>query len=103
MVHYGWRASFWICALIGLLAGVVWFVAARDTPAQHPRVSPSELAAIRSGMTLSAPPESSPAATGDISSTLVSWTRVLRSKEVWAITISYFCYEIGRASCRERV
>jgi MFS transporter, ACS family, glucarate transporter len=92
MVHYGWRTSFWICAVIGLLAGVVWFVAARDTPAQHPRVSPSELAAIRSGMTPSPPPESSSAATGDISSTLVSWTRVLRSKEVWAITISYFCY-----------
>lgn len=92
MVHYGWRASFWMCALIGLVAGVVWFVAARDTPAQHPRVSPTELAAIRSGMTLSAPLKSSSSAIGDISSTLVSWTRVLRSKEVWAITISYFCY-----------
>src|SRR5690349_14572117 len=27
MIHYGWRSSFWICALIGVLAGAVWFVA----------------------------------------------------------------------------
>jgi MFS transporter, ACS family, glucarate transporter len=83
MIHYGWRSSFWVCALIGLLAGAVWFVAATDTPAEHKRVSASELATIQSGMGLS------PARTAE---TLVSWKRVVQSRDVWAVTISYFCY-----------
>ena len=85
MVHYGWRSSFWVCALVGLLAGAVWFVAARDTPAEHPRVSATELATIQSGLTL----ETSGSAA---QRTLVPWKRVLRSREVWAVTVGYFCY-----------
>ncbi len=53
MAHYGWRSSFWVCAAIGLLAGAFWFVAARDTPEEHPRVSAAELALIQSGRTRS--------------------------------------------------
>lgn len=87
MVHFGWRSPFWVCAVIGLLAGVLWFTSARDTPAEHPGVSPSELAIIESGLTL---------ATGNAGTStgngLVPWQRALRSAEVWALTISYFCY-----------
>ena len=92
MVHYGWRSSFWVCAALGLLAGGVWFVAARDTPEAHPRVSASELAAIQSGLVTSTP---SPQLSRNVESSaksLVSWGRVVRSREVWALTISYFCY-----------
>src|SRR5271154_80232 len=52
MLHYGWRSSFWVCALIGVVVGVVWYVIARDEPAEHPLVSSTELALIRSGLTL---------------------------------------------------
>ena len=85
MVHYGWRSSFWVCAVIGALAGAVWFLIARDTPAEHPRVQPAELAFIRAGLTLQA---TDSAATVP----LVSWGRVLRSKDVLAVTCSYFCF-----------
>ena len=91
MVHYGWRSSFWVCAAVGLLAGAVWFIAARDTPEEHPRVSSSELAAIQSGLTVPARNGQSPEA-GDRNRVLVPWRRVVRSREVWAVTISYFCY-----------
>jgi ACS family glucarate transporter-like MFS transporter len=84
MIHYGWRSSFWACACIGFLAGAVWYFAARDFPAQHPRVSAEELATIESGLTISNAP-SAPKA-------LVSWKAVLRSRDVWAVTLSYFCY-----------
>ena len=84
MVHYGWRSSFWVCSIIGFGAGAVWFLAARDTPDEHPRVSESELALIRSGLT-QADPKNDPKA-------LVPWVRVVKSKEVWAVTVSYFCY-----------
>ena len=81
MVHYGWRSSFWVCSIIGFAAGAVWFLAARDTPSEHPGVSESELALIRSGLTQ--PKQAKE---------LVSWVRVVKSKEVWAVTVSYFCY-----------
>ena len=84
MVHYGWRSSFWLCSIIGFAAGAVWFSTARDTPAEHPGVSASELTLVRSGLTEA---QSSPD-----QKALVPWGRVLRSKEVWAITVSYFCY-----------
>jgi ACS family glucarate transporter-like MFS transporter len=90
MVHYGWRSSFWVCALIGFIAGGIWFLAARDTPAEHPRVSASELAEIQSGIQL-ATPQSKTSERADPRS-LVPWARVVRSKEVWAVTLSYFCY-----------
>ena len=90
MVHYGWRSSFWVCAVIGFVAGAVWFLAARDTPDEHPRVSAAELASIQSGLTLSLGKDGT--TEKDDSKNLVPWRRVIRSREVWAVTISYFCY-----------
>jgi ACS family glucarate transporter-like MFS transporter len=92
MVHYGWRSSFWVCAVIGLLAGAVWFIAARDTPGEHPRVSASELAVIQSGLRTSVANNPSSPEAADTNKVLVPWRRVVHSREVWAVTISYFCY-----------
>jgi ACS family glucarate transporter-like MFS transporter len=87
MVHFGWRSSFWACAVIGLIAGAIWFMSARDTPAQHPSVSGAERLFIESRLTLATSKEPS-----SRESALIPWTRVLRSAEVWGLTISYFCY-----------
>src|SRR2546430_3667305 len=84
MLHYGWRASFWVCAGIGLVAGLVWYFAARDTPAEHSSVSKSELAFIQAGLTSGADGEGAHA--------LIPWRRVLASKEVLAVAASYFCF-----------
>jgi MFS transporter, ACS family, glucarate transporter len=89
MIHYGWRSSFWVCAILGFVAGAVWFVAARDTPTEHPRISAAELAEIQSGLTLATAPSS--VADGE-KKDLVHWNRVISSREVWAVTVSYFCY-----------
>src|SRR5215467_1204429 len=94
MIRYGWRFSFLVCSIIGFVAAAVWFVVARDRPQQHPRVSPEELAAIESGLTLPSAREdrSAKETTARPAPALVPWRRVLRSKEVWAVTVSYFCY-----------
>ncbi len=84
MLRYSWRSSFWVCSIIGFAAGAVWFFVARDTPAAHPGVSASELTLIRSGLTQTQ--------TSHDPKALLPWGRVLKSKEVWAITLSYFCY-----------
>ncbi len=92
MVHHGWRSSFWVCAIIGLGAGAVWFLAARDTPEEHSRVSPSELVTIQSGLTFAITKNPLSPEAGNRTKILVPWRRVMRSREVWAVTFSYFCY-----------
>jgi MFS transporter, ACS family, glucarate transporter len=93
MIHYGWRTSFLVCSIIGFIAGAIWFFAARDTPADHPKVSAAELTEIEAGLTLSAPsPAMKASGMNRSSGQLVPWTRVLRSKEICAVTVSYFCY-----------
>ena len=87
MSHFGWRFSFWVCALIGCAAGLVWYLAARDKPEQHSRVSPAELAEIRAGLTLG---EEKPQ--GSREKKIVPWAKILSRKEVWILTLSYFCY-----------
>jgi ACS family glucarate transporter-like MFS transporter len=102
MLHYGWRWSFWLSALVGLVAGIVWFLLARDKPEEHPSVSASELAFIQAGRTL-APDANATAATSAPATApttkqatnggkRLSWSTILQSKNVWAVTFSYFCY-----------
>jgi ACS family glucarate transporter-like MFS transporter len=88
MLHYGWRSSFLVCAVIGLVAGLVWFIAARDTPREHSRVSPSEKALIQSGLSAETRSNMSSGKSGQ----LIPWRTILKSKEVLAVTISYFSF-----------
>jgi ACS family glucarate transporter-like MFS transporter len=80
MLHHGWRASFLVCAAIGVVAGAIWFALARDTPEQHPWVSPGEKRKIDEGLTLAS------------LSARIPWSKILTSREVWAMTLSYFCF-----------
>jgi MFS transporter, ACS family, glucarate transporter len=89
MIHYGWRSSFWVCAVLGLIVGGVWFLIARDSPQEHPGVSSSELATIQSGLTV-ANSSGTPNQKPDLAR--VPWRRVAQSLDVWALTVSYFCY-----------
>ncbi|HEY6293589.1 MAG TPA: MFS transporter [Terriglobia bacterium] len=84
MIHHGWRASFWMSAAIGLAAGAVWFIAARDRPEQHPWVTAPELGQIKAGLTFRCDDRGE----GEH----LPWRRILRSKEVLATTLSYFTY-----------
>jgi ACS family glucarate transporter-like MFS transporter len=79
MVHYGWRASFWVSACLGLLVGAVWFVAARDNPEEHSHVSATELQYIEENRTAG----SDASATRDGKTT---WEKILQSKEVWGVS-----------------
>ena len=93
MLHHGWRTSFWICALIGFGAGLIWFVASRDTPEQHSRVSGSELAHIRAGLTISTPVSSAAARIpAPALKSSAPWGTILSDRSILAVTFSYFCY-----------
>jgi len=78
LVNYGWRWSFWISALIGLAAGAVWFLLARDRPGEHPWVSPREAGHINAGL----PREP----IGPGASKAIPW------RTVALVTLSYSCF-----------
>lgn len=95
MVHYGWRSSFWISALLGLLAGIVWYLIARDKPEGHPLVNAAELSFIQKD--LGPAPNGSSAENSvpkdEAASPLhISWHSILTSKSILAVTVSYFCF-----------
>jgi ACS family glucarate transporter-like MFS transporter len=83
MLHYGWRWSFWLSAVLGVAVGLVWFLTAKDKPEQHKSVSSSELSHIQAGLTASA---------ANTNAETLPWRIILKSKEVWLVTLSYFCF-----------
>lgn len=83
MLRYGWRSSFIVCSFLGLLVGFVWYWIARDSPDEHPLVSANELSRIQAGL---------PSSVAGKKLALVSWSRMMRSKEVLALTLSYFSF-----------
>jgi ACS family glucarate transporter-like MFS transporter len=84
ILRFGWRASFWFSAMCGILAGLCWYLSARDTPEQHPGVGDKELALISAGRG----PEHAKSAAKQH----VPWRRIFSSKEILALTLSYLAY-----------
>ena len=84
LMTYGWRASFWISALLGLAAGMIWFLMARDRPSQHPWVSPEESRHISAGL----PRDAGAQRKGEG----LPWLTILGSRDVLSISLSYFCF-----------
>jgi ACS family glucarate transporter-like MFS transporter len=82
MVNYGWRASFWVSALIGLVAGFVWFLIARDKPAQHKWLDPQEAEFIREGL----PP------THRKSAAKLPWSSIVGNPHILMVTGAYFTF-----------
>ena len=84
VLHFGWRASFWFSALVGILAGLLWFFTSRDTPEAHPWVNDAERALIAAGR--------EPELAASRKRSRIPWLRILGSKEIAALTISYFAF-----------
>lgn len=83
MVHYGWRASFWCSAVLGLVAGAVWYWIARNTPRQHPWLSAAERNWIEAGI---------PASEVSSQPDQLSWKSILSNPDILIITFSYGTY-----------
>jgi MFS family permease len=75
MVAYGWRESFYICGILSLVWVGLWMIVFTEDPAQHPRVTAEELAAMPL-------PKSVKAKT--------PWGPLF--KRMMPVTVVYFCY-----------
>ncbi len=88
ILHHGWRSAFWFSAVIGVLAGAVWWWLARDTPEEDPKVSPAELNTIRQGITADAAVKpGEPAGSAPV---VISWRAILSRRDLPALIVSYF-------------
>ncbi len=76
MVNYGWHTAFYGSALLGIVLAAIWWVVARDRPAQHPWVERSATAGPDPG------PSSMPA---------IPWRSLRRTPTVWWLVLSYSC------------
>jgi MFS transporter, ACS family, glucarate transporter len=83
VTQHSWRAAFWTSAVIGLAAGVVWYLISRDDPKQHPWVSTSEAEYIEAGL----PPVEAGTHGGKL-----GWGQIFSNKDILAVTFSYFTY-----------
>jgi ACS family glucarate transporter-like MFS transporter len=82
MLHHSWRWAFWLCALIGLAAAVLWMLLVRNTPAEQKRVSRAEVAYIEAGLPV--PKE--------VAGRTAGWLEVFLNRNVAVLTLSYFCF-----------
>ena len=78
---YGWRTSFYVFGILGVIWAVVWFSWFRDHPSQKKEVTPEELREIGAA---SKPP----------AHLKLPWARVAGSGNFWVLLLMYhlFCY-----------
>ena len=83
MQRWGWRSSFYLSGLLGVLVAVLWHWWITNTPEENPRVNAEELALIRRARSgkkkILASQESTP------------WAEMLSKPSVWGILLGYFC------------
>jgi MFS transporter, ACS family, glucarate transporter len=80
-MRYGWRTSFYIFGLVGVVWAIVWFWWFRNTPREKRGVFASELSEIGD------PPTRQQQG--------LPWSVAMRSANFWAILLMGFCYGYG--------
>jgi MFS family permease len=82
MAGWGWRSVFYIFGTVGVLCAAIWYAAYRNFPQEHPRVNAAELRILdHAGVSSHSSAQLS-----------VPWTRILRSRDLWFLSLMYFCY-----------
>ncbi|WP_429287454.1 MFS transporter [Paraburkholderia sp. GAS206C] len=79
---FDWKVTFAITGALGLVWCVVWVLVFKNSPADHRRVSASELAYIRADEEA---PRQNGAALAD-----VPWYRLFAYRNIWAMCIGFF-------------
>jgi MFS family permease len=79
---FGWRSVFVIFGVGGILWAAIWYWQYRDYPEDHPGINGEELEVLKeSGFVGKTRPDGA-----------VPWPAILRSRNLWALSLMYFCY-----------
>ena len=81
-IHFGWRAVFWVLAVIGAAWALAWWLWYHDRPAEQPGIRPEELAEIGERR-------------GDAHGGRGVLGRLLKLPQLWLIVLAYGCYGAG--------
>jgi len=81
--NIGWRRTFELFGVIGVIWAALFYRWYRDTPAEHPSVNQAELALL--------PPATETA----IAHTGVPWGLIFSNAHVWLLSIQYMCLAYG--------
>lgn len=84
IAHWGWRAPFFIFAVLGIVWAIAWYVFYRDTPAEHPSVNEAERTLISDALGDSG-------AAGKVRKA-VPWGQLVRARQLWLLSAMYACY-----------
>lgn len=79
---WGWRSSFWIFGLVGIVWCAIWWKWYRDNPAEHPGVSKSELRELGEAKRHNA-------------GHALNWKLLLGHGQLWIILLMYGTYAWG--------
>jgi MFS family permease len=86
ITRIGWRHTFWIFGVIGVVWALFFWSWFRDTPQAKSGVNEAEIETIRRGRV---------PANGLEGRAQVPWGRLIRSGNLWAICLMYFCVCYG--------
>lgn len=79
ITRFDWRTTFYLLGVFGVACAVVWYLYYRNTPAEHPWTNDAERRLL-------------PSISATATKAGVPWSRILRSRDIWALCAMYFCY-----------
>jgi ACS family glucarate transporter-like MFS transporter len=91
ILQHGWRSAFWFSAAADAIACLVWYLAARDTPAEHHLVGEAENALIREQQNQPGDPIVREESTSG-AKPAIPWFKIFTNKEILGLTLSYFAF-----------
>jgi MFS family permease len=81
MAVSGWRLIFFIFGAVGVVWAVIWYAYYRNRPSEHPGVNAGEAALL-----------GDQGVQGPAVKRAVPWSRILTSRDLWFLSVVYFCY-----------
>ncbi|HEY4380654.1 MAG TPA: MFS transporter [Acidobacteriaceae bacterium] len=91
ILRFGWHASFWFSACVGIVAGLLWYVTARDAPEAHAWVGDAERELIVRERSI-AKVDTTEEELSRYGKRAIPWAKIFGSKSIYALTISYFSF-----------
>src|SRR6476620_11628425 len=79
IARFDWRTAFYILGIVGVIWSFVWYAYYRNSPLDHPGVNAAERELLATVATRE-------------KTQRVPWGSILRSRDLWYLSVLYFCY-----------